>query len=57
MATLDATTIIAGGDTVEMVTVLNIHDKFTFVSTGGGAALEFLAGDELPAVTALESQK
>jgi phosphoglycerate kinase len=56
LAGVDATTIVAGGDTVEMITELKIHDKFTFVSTGGGAALEFLAGVELPAVTALEKE-
>jgi phosphoglycerate kinase len=49
----DVTSIVAGGDTVEMVTRLNLHDSFTFVSTGGGAALDLLAGVELPAVTVL----
>ena len=48
------TSIVAGGDTVEMITQLKMHDKFTFVSTGGGAALEFLEGVELPGVKALE---
>jgi phosphoglycerate kinase len=48
------TSIVAGGDTVEMITELDLHDKFTFISTGGGAALDLLAGKELPAVTALE---
>lgn len=50
----DVTSIIAGGDTVEMITRLKLHDHFTFVSTGGGAALELLAGEELPGVKALE---
>jgi phosphoglycerate kinase len=49
------TTIIAGGDTVDLVTKLNLHDKLTFVSTGGGAALEFLSGKELPGVAALNN--
>ena len=53
----DAHTIVAGGDTVEMLTEMKLHDKFTFVSTGGGAALDFLAGVELPGVTALENAK
>jgi phosphoglycerate kinase len=48
------TSIIAGGDTVEMVTRLKMHERFTFVSTGGGAALELLAGEQLPGVVALE---
>jgi phosphoglycerate kinase len=46
--------VVAGGDTVETVTKLKIHDKFTFVSTGGGAALEFLAGEKLPGVEVLQ---
>jgi phosphoglycerate kinase len=51
-----ATSIVAGGDTVEMITRLDLYDKFTFISTGGGAALEFLAGEELPGVKALENK-
>ncbi len=53
----DVTSIVAGGDTVELITRLKMHDKFTFVSTGGGAALELLAGAELPGVKALEESK
>jgi 3-phosphoglycerate kinase len=49
--------VVAGGDTVETITKLNLHDKYAFVSTGGGAALEFLAGDELPGVKALEKKE
>ena len=48
------TSIVAGGDTVEMITQLKLHDKFTFISTGGGAALELLGGQVLPGVKALE---
>ncbi|HSI20472.1 MAG TPA: phosphoglycerate kinase [Verrucomicrobiae bacterium] len=51
------TSIVAGGDTVEEITRLKLHDHFTFVSTGGGAALELLAGTKLPAVVALEEAK
>lgn len=50
----DVTSIVAGGDTVEMITRLKLHDNFTFISTGGGATLEFLAGDELPGVKYLQ---
>jgi phosphoglycerate kinase len=49
--------VVAGGDTVETITKLHLHDKYAFVSTGGGAALEFLAGDELPGVKALEKKE
>jgi 3-phosphoglycerate kinase len=49
------TTIVAGGDTVEMISSMGIHDHISFVSTGGGAALELLEGTKLPGVAALES--
>ena len=51
----DALTVVAGGDTVEMLTRLNLHDKIGFVSTGGGAALDLLSGVPLPGVDALEA--
>ena len=47
------TSVVAGGDTVETITDLKLHDKFSFVSTGGGAALELLAGKTLPGIEAL----
>lgn len=50
----NVTTVVAGGDTVETITKLGLHDKIGFVSTGGGAALEFLAGEKLPGVEALQ---
>lgn len=49
------TRIIAGGDTAGFVRAHNYADTMTFVSTGGGAALEFLAGKDLPALKALEA--
>ena len=45
--------IVAGGDTVGFLKSHNISDGFTFISTGGGAALEFLAGVELPGLKVL----
>lgn len=45
--------IIGGGDTLAAVRELDIHDKFTFVSTGGGAMLDFLATGTLPGIEAL----
>ncbi len=53
LANLKATTIIGGGSTAEVFEEMDLVDKITFVSTGGGASLLFLSGEKLPGVEAL----
>ncbi len=46
-------TIVGGGETVQMIRKMNLEKKFDFISTGGGAMLEFLEGKKLPGIIKL----
>lgn len=56
IATSDAFSIAGGGDTLAAIDKYGIADKVSYISTGGGAFLEFLEGKKLPAVAILEAR-
>ena len=56
IANSDAFSIAGGGDTLAAVDKYGIENQVSYISTGGGAFLEFLEGKKLPAVDILETR-
>ncbi|MCG8379098.1 MAG: phosphoglycerate kinase, partial [Proteobacteria bacterium] len=54
IAESDAYSIAGGGDTIAAISKFNVEDNISYISTGGGAFLEFLEGKKLPAIAILE---
>ncbi len=58
MATAEgATSVVGGGDTAAAAAAQQITQRVSHISTGGGASLQLLAGEELPGVAALTDRK
>lgn len=55
IAQSDGFSIAGGGDTLAAIDKYGIADQVSYISTGGGAFLEYVEGKELPAVAALEA--
>lgn len=56
IALSSAFSVIGGGETVEAIKKFDLEDKVSFISTGGGAMLEFLAGKKLPGIECLQDR-
>ncbi len=56
IADSSAFSVIGGGETISVIDNLGLHDEYSYISTGGGAFLEYIEGKELPAIKSLEQK-
>ncbi|MBR2055791.1 MAG: phosphoglycerate kinase, partial [Mycoplasmataceae bacterium] len=52
----DAYTVVGGGDSVAAIATLGLESEFSHISTGGGACLAMLEGNDLPGISAIQNQ-
>ena len=57
IAESDAFSVAGGGDTISAINQFGVHDKISYISTGGGAFLEWMEGKTLPGVAVLTASK
>ena len=50
-----ALSLVGGGDSISAIKQFNLSSDFSYISTGGGAMLEYLEGKELPGITSIYS--
>ena len=56
IADSDAFSVAGGGDTIAAIDKYGLHERISYISTGGGAFLEFIEGKTLPAVAMLQQR-
>ncbi len=54
IAKSDVFSVIGGGDSIAAINKYKLFDKFSYISTGGGALIQYISGEDLPVVTALK---
>jgi 3-phosphoglycerate kinase len=56
IADSQAYSIVGGGDTVDIIHQMKMEDNFDYISTGGGAMLDYISGEELPGIKVLKNK-